>query len=434
MQSKAVWCVLASLAALVPVGLRLVATQWDRPKPVDPVMAKAGEVLFNHEWTKEDPLSPGGDGLGPVFNANSCVFCHSQGGTGGGGDLEANVTTYAVRSGPNMENVREGVVHKFGGETLADVNPALPATSQVTLDQLPRGTGTRLPGNALRLPRGTRVSQLNTPALFGAKQIDDLPESAIIANEKAQRLRFAMAPAGGTEYPVGRATRTGSGKIGRFGWKAQTASLGAFVRAACANELGLGNPSQAQPAPLNNPSYRPSGLDLTEEQCEQLTSFVASLSRPIEKTPDNAFEAEQATAGKRLFSSVGCADCHTPDVASVKGVYSDLLLHHMGADLEGGGSYYDTPLPAAPPLPTDPDPEGPATAAEWRTPPLWGVADSAPYMHDGRASTIEEAIKLHTGQGAASATRFGKLNALEQNHLVAFLKTLRAPTAPVGER
>ena len=64
---------------------------------------------------------------------------------------------------------------------------------------------------------------------------------------------------------------------------------------------------------------------------------------------------------------------------------------------------------------------------EWRTPPLWGVADSAPYLHDGRAATLEEAIKLHTGQGAASAARFNGLNQAQQLQLVAFLKTLRAP-------
>jgi CxxC motif-containing protein (DUF1111 family) len=419
------------LAALLPIGLRIVTMHSDRPAPVDPAMAKAGEELFNHDWTANDPLANGGDGLGPVFNAKSCVSCHNQeqGGTGGGGGLESNVTTYAVRIGTSGD-VREGVIHKFGGESLADVSPTLPnvTSTNLTLDQLPRGTGGMLPPNALRLPRGVRISQLNTPALFGAQLIDDLPESAILANEKAQHLRFAMAPAGGTSYPVGRATRTASGKIGRFGWKAQTPSLGAFVRAACANELGLGNPSQAQPVPLNNPTYRPASLDLTDGQCDQLTAFVASLGRPIEKTPESVADAEMSAAGKKLFASVGCADCHVPDVGNVSGLYSDLLLHHMGADLEGGGSYYDVPLPspAAPPS-DDPEPEGAATPAEWRTPPLWGVADSAPYMHDGRAATLEEAIRAHTGQGAPSATRFNKLSVLEQKQLVAFLKTLRAP-------
>ena len=64
----------------------------------------------------------------------------------------------------------------------------------------------------------------------------------------------------------------------------------------------------------------------------------------------------------------------------------------MGADLVGGGSYGEPPLP----LPDDSD-DGPAPS-EWRTPPLWGVADSAPYMHDGRAPTLADAVKLHGGQ------------------------------------
>jgi CxxC motif-containing protein (DUF1111 family) len=431
MQSKWLWCLAASVAAIAPVGVRVVTNLRNRPAPVDRAMAKAGEELFKHVWTANDPLSPSGDGLGPAFNANSCVFCHEQGGTGGGGDLNANVTTYGIRTGPNLENMREGVLHKQGGETLANLQPGLPALSgsDITLDQLPRVAGGVVKAGTLRLPRGVRVSQLNTPALFGAKLIDDLPESDIIANEKVQRVRFGLAPAGGTDYPVGRATRTASGKIGRFGWKAQTASLGAFVRAACANELGLGNPSQAQPTPLNNPTYRPAGLDLTEAQCDQLTAFVANLKRPVEQLPEDSAQAEQARSGKKLFASVGCAECHVPDVGNVKGLYSDLLLHHMGADLEGGGSYYDTPLPSVAAPPSESDPQGPATAAEWRTPPLWGVADSAPYMHDGRAETLEDAIRTHTGQGAASLNRFSKLSAAEQQQLVAFLKTLRAPKA-----
>ncbi len=426
MRSKPVWYALAALAALTPVGIRFVTAERSQPKPVDPVLAQAGEALFNHEWKKNDPLCPGGDGLGPVFNANSCVFCHNQGRTGGGGDAEQNVTTYGVR-GPDGK-VQEGVIHRFGGESLANVNPGLPdIRGGVTLDQLPRAG---VPGSAtaLRLPRGVRVSQLNTPALFGTKLIDDIPDSVIIANEKAQRVRFAMAPAGTADLPVGRAARTASGRVGKFGWKAQTASLGAFVRAACANELGLGNPSQGQPVPMNDRAYTAPGLDLTDQQCDQLTAFVAALPQPVERA-DGPAQAEQAAAGKKLFASVGCADCHVPDVGGVQGIYSDLLLHHMGADLEGGGSYYETPLP--PPVNPDPspDPDGAATAAEWRTPPLWGVADSAPYMHDGRAATLEDAIKLHTGQGTAAAGRFARLGEPERVQLVTFLKTLRAPAA-----
>jgi CxxC motif-containing protein (DUF1111 family) len=265
------------------------------------------------------------------------------------------------------------------------------------------------------------LSQRNTPALFGALLIDELPEREIIAGEKKQRLKTGLATAESETVPVGRALRLADGRIGRFGWKAQAASLADFVQAACANELGLGNPGQAQPSPLGRPTYQSPALDLTAEQCTQLTAFIASLARPAERLPEGA-GAEEAQRGKRLFQAIGCADCHTPNVGSVDGIYSDLLLHRMGAPLVGGGSYNEPPLE----LPNVPPDQGPL-ADEWRTPPLWGVADSAPYLHDGRAATLQEAIQLHGGQGARAAKRYAQLKPAEQVRLIAFLKTLRAP-------
>ena len=77
----------------------------------------------------------------------------------------------------------------------------------------------------------------------------------------------------------------------------------------------------------------------------------------------------------------------------------------------------------------DPDFDGGSTSpSEWRTPPLWGVADSAPYLHDGRAATLAEAIKLHAGQASSSANRFAGLSDVQQEELIAFLNTLRAPS------
>src|SRR5262245_63178646 len=85
----------------LPVVWRLLA--WER---VDPAMAQAGYELFHHEWKPGDSLSPGGDGLGPVFNATSCVACHNQGGSGGGGSLDNNVISFRVQKG--KEKPREG--------------------------------------------------------------------------------------------------------------------------------------------------------------------------------------------------------------------------------------------------------------------------------------------------------------------------------------
>jgi CxxC motif-containing protein (DUF1111 family) len=431
---------LVGFAALVPIGVRTLL----RPKPpqqeVDATMAQAGQVLFLHEWTPRDPLTAGGDGLGPVFNATSCVSCHHRGGIGGSGEAKHNVTMFTVQSGADGAKPRQGVVHifatKYYQETLAQVHPSLPAIAHPTLEQVVdyssgrnRSIGCSPPPptiarGVLRIPfvRGVDLSQRNTPALFGAKLIDELPEQAIIAGEKMERLKAGLATADSESVPSGRALRLADGRVGRFGWKAQTASLAEFVQAACANELGLGNPGQAQPRPLSRPSYQAPGADLTAEQCEQLTAFVASLPRPVERLPEAAGAAEEARSGKKLFRTIGCADCHTPDLGSVEGIYSDLLLHRMGAPLVGGGSYHEPP-PQLPDVPRGEEPR----ADEWRTPPLWGVADSAPYLHDGRAPTLQEAIRLHGGQAANAAQRFAKLNPAEQGQLLAFLKTLRAP-------
>jgi CxxC motif-containing protein (DUF1111 family) len=445
------WYLPVAILALASIGLRVLTWPAPRHHSADASMAQAGKMLFEHEFTPNDPLCPGGDGLGPVYNAKSCVACHRQGGLGGSGGIEHNVTTFTIRSENGRDNTmpKEGVVHADAvkyQETLADVHPALPRLSQPALASLVNLPGR--PGNQSRtpipvgvparrsmeivtgavnisritMPAGVHLSQRNTPALFGAKLIDEIPDRVLIAAARRQRLKWGLAPVEGVEAPVGRLLQVSEGRVGRFGWKGQSASLSDFVRAACANELGLGNPGQAQPRPLGNPSYQAPGLDLTDEQCNQLTAFVASLPRPVERLPDASASRAQAVSGKGLFHSIGCADCHTPDVANVTGVYSDLLLHRMGQELEGGGSYNDPP----PELPGQ-SPSESAQPSEWRTPPLWGVGDSAPYLHDGRAATLEEAIQFHGGQGARAAGRFAQLSPTEQSQLVAFLKTLQAP-------
>jgi CxxC motif-containing protein (DUF1111 family) len=417
------WYVLIGVVALAPAGVRVLTWEGFRRQALDPQMVQAGHTLFVHEWQPNDPLSGGGDGLGPVYNAKSCVECHHLPGPGGAGGLEHNVTTYTVSNG---RSTNIGVVHGYAvncpPETLALVNAQLPRVARPPLAMLVTVPGSE--SSRLSIPAGTVLSQRNTPALYGANLIDAIPDRVLIANEKKERLRWGLASEKSKDLPVGRAARLPDGRIGHFGWKAQSADLASFVQAACANELGLGNPGQAQPQPLSNMLYKSNGYDLTLEQCDQITSFVAFLPRPTERLPEDSRLNEEAENGKRLFHRIGCADCHMPNVDKVEGLYSDLLLHDMGMPLEGGSSYYIT-QPQAPTIPIVSS-DGPQPG-EWRTPPLWGVADSAPYLHDGRAPTLEVAIQQHGGQAQRSAQNFAQLSKEQQGKVIAFLKTLRAP-------
>lgn len=394
----------AALAA--PLTIKAFSSRVQPSQPLDVTTVDAGKQLFLHEFTPNDPLCKGGDGLGPVFNAKSCVACHKQGGVGGSGGLDANVQTYLARTivcGMRVTSQKSGLVHN------SSTRPEFRETPEVL--------------KAVNPNLDIHVTARKTPALFGARLIDEIPDSEILANERAQQLRYGLSVDAGERVPLGRAVRLAGGRFGRFGWKGQTASLSDFVQAACANELGLGNPNQEQARSFARVNYVAPGIDLTLEQCDQITTFVRSLPQPREFVAPDVSPSD-VDAGRSLFASVGCAQCHQKDVGQAKGIYSDLLLHDMGEVLSAGGSYADPPL-------TDPENfvAAPAKQSEWRTPPLWGVADSAPYMHDGRAATLVDAIKAHTGQGALSQQRFAQLESAEQTQLVLFLQSLRAPSA-----
>jgi CxxC motif-containing protein (DUF1111 family) len=276
-------------------------------------------------------------------------------------------------------------------------------------------------------------SQRNPTPLFGLGLIDSITDEAILALEKRQA----------KESPEthGRVSRLKDGRIGRLGWKGQTANVEDFVLNACAVEVGLEVPGHHQAMTPQAPKYRTEGLDLTSEECSALVSYVRSLPQPLERR--SAADTKHLDAGRASFAAVGCANCHTPNVGNVQGIYSDLLLHDMGQEMGDEGSYADntseddeplvpriTPNVAA----NDPRNRAPAprlrgaTRQEWKTPPLWGFRDSGPYLHDGRAQTLDEAVAMHGGQGAAAAQRYFQLTPREQLEVQAFLKSLVAPS------
>ena len=397
------------------------------PKTVTAEAAAQGGELFKHEWTANDPLT-GGDGIGPVFNARSCVECHSQGGPGGGGPVSKNVTVYGFVGDPHGLPL-SGVVHLKSvkpefQETLSLLRPGLPKAPSIPLAELVDKTRPR--------PTDIVITQRNTPPLFGDGLIDVISDDALIAHQREHSTAARIVGLNGAKDSKvkGRIARLADGRVGRFGWKLEFASLNDFVKAACANELGLSNPGRPQATPLGKLSYKPSGTDLTDAQCILMTDYIRGLPAPVQVIPNDPNEADLVKRGETLFNEVGCADCHSKNMGPVNNVYSDMLLHDMGVELESSTGYYGSIIPQ-PTVANDKFAvsEQP-TPGEWRTAPLWGVADSGPYLHDGRAQSLEEAIEAHGGEAIDISATFKKMAQQDRQAIVAFLKTMKAPPQP----
>lgn len=381
----------------------------------------AGRQLFEHEWTPHDVLAQG-DGLGPVFNAKSCVACHFQGGVGGGGALAHNAMAFEVL--PRFEDARllSGTVHAFSvrredRESTSKLRQLFPVHR---FPPPPPGSC-----NAQRPDFDpVRTESVQPTALFGAGWIDYISSKAIFYNQHKRTVGGIAKEIRGdfSDGPMGRVRILPDGRIGRFGWKAQFATLEEFVAAACANELGLGTPTTQQATPLGRATVGDPTPDLDARQFEQLVAFVKTLPKPIEALAADASQQAIRDRGKVVFSEIGCAVCHVPDLGGLNGVYSDFLLHILQDPLPSGGFDYGPQ-----PLPEHPRPDDVPAPEEWKTPPLWGVADSAPYFHDGASKTLEDAIRRHRGEGRLSSEAFARQDAEDRQALLLFLGSLRAP-------
>ncbi len=449
-----------------------------------------GKELFTREWLPGDKRSFAGNGLGPVHNARSCVSCHYQGAVGGAGSNGSNSTIVSafvtldlpMRSmfGVPVENEpNPQVPYKQPDRSkLAAIHPALRTEGSFIWHRFGNDRGLETwkadllknaepsffnPG-AVKLDDvyvALIQSQRNPPALFGAALIDGIPQQVLetVAAEQAKSggsasetpehlatdnsRKFVCFSSGRMPIPIaGRVLRLSDGRVGRFGLKSLVPTLREFTLIACATEMGLEVPGFHRSAPPWIKDYQAPGLDLSERQCESLVQFVASLPRPVIQTPETPQHASEMAAGRKLFSMIGCANCHRPKLGNVNDIYSDLLLHDMGQSLSGAGGYdtaidttpkagEETSLPVNGNFPAskkrDVIPKFGAGAREWRTPPLWGLRDSAPYLHDGRADTISDAIVQHDGEGLLAARAYARLTPAERMQVQQFLSSLVAP-------
>jgi CxxC motif-containing protein (DUF1111 family) len=337
------------------------------------------------------------DGLGPVFNDDACGACHAVGAVGGGG------TRVETRFG----RVTAGVF-----DPLPQLGGSLIQSQGIGFACAPRGSPcATFVGEVVPAEANVQAGRLTTP-LFGLGLVDAVPRATFDALVTAEARNDASTA--GRESLV--TDVSGKPALGKFGWKAAVPTIHQFSGDAYLNEMGVTNPDFPQEScPQGNcdllaanpvPALNDDGSDVTA-----FTDFITFLAPP----PAVKLTGE-ARAGQNEFSKLGCDQCHTPSlttgpsaVAALSNVtfapYSDFLLHDMGA--LGDGIQ-----------------QGAAGATEMRTAPLWGIGIRTTFLHDGRATTFDDAILAHAGQGAAAAAAFAAIPEARKRHLRAFLSAL----------
>lgn len=253
------------------------------------------------------------------------------------------------------------------------------------------------------------------PALFGRGWIEAVRAEAIEAGARAQGdhpevsgrvARVPLASATPAQRPFHDYDAGTDGLLGRFGLKARHPTIDDFVADAYLLDMGLTSPAR----PTEPEGDQRHGTDLPLSQIHAVADYVRLLRIPERAEPDRE--------GRATFTAIGCAACHTPSlptradypVPQLAGrdaeIYSDLLLHDMGDALADGVAEHD------------------ASEREWRTAPLIGLRHLRAYLHDGRADTLEEAIRAHAGEAAPTTARYEALTAPERTHLLTFLESL----------
>ena len=340
-----------------------------------------------------------GDGLGPTHNGTSCVECHQSVVTGGSSQVTEQRTGRLV-NGDFFESPGGSLIHSRA------THPSIVEHVDWQYD--------------------IRTFRLSTNTL-GNGFVE------CIANETLLAIRDRQPAAlRGTAIlvPVLEAQR--KARVGRFGWKAQHASLVSFSADAYLNEMGITNPLFPQENTSSGKfvgfGSRFDPLDEPEDDGVDVIAFADFIRST--KAPSRGQITDNVRAGEALFTQIGCATCHTPTIVTappgtrVNGgaftvhaalgskiihPYSDFLLHDVGT---GDG------------IPVLPTPEYAATANQMRTAPLWGLRTRNRLMHDGLAFTLQDAINRHAGQAAGVTASYKALGVADRNKLLEFLGSL----------
>ena len=365
--------------------------------PVEQERHQVADVLFDRTHVPMEGAP--GAGLGPRFNAASCVACHVRNGRGRPlmGESLVRVALPDGQAVPEFcRQVRDRAV--LGARPDAAVTVAWQVRDGLRRPVVELEAEPFLDLSERSVARSLRVA----PPLLGLGLLEAVPEAAILEHADP----YDRDGDGISDRPHWLEGPGGKQRLGRFGWKAISPSLQDQTAAALLNDMGLTSPG-----------------DIGRRELDLIAFYSQTLGAPRTALPATS---PLVRRGRELFGSLQCARCHVPQLATgrsaaaVAGVingqtiwpYTDLLLHDMGAGLDDGVA------------------EKGAPGREWRTAPLWGlglaqrVNASVGFLHDGRARSIEEAILSHGGEAAAARERFTALAPEQRRRLLGWLQQL----------
>ncbi len=372
--------------------------------------AAMGKALFERQWVQAPSSTQSDDGLGPIYDARSCSACHAGGGPG------RFVPTPIIGS---------GIVVRLGNaKGIPDPVYGFQLQTKALPGQLPEGApqlnwreqnGLRVPELVLGhlnfgpLAPATHAALRRAPSLYGIGLLARVPDKEILARIAIEKKYYALS-----SHTAWITDAAGERRLGRFGWKAVQSDLAGQVGSALSRDIGLsttaypdpwGECSAAETACRAGPhGAAPGQVEVPDTLRNLIVAYLDALPPPHPRA--------DIAGGRAVFVNIGCAACHamlhTADGRKVD-AFSDLLLHDMGPDLDDGIG------------------EGAARPREWRTAPLWGLAErlaDGGLLHDGRARSVAEAIRWHGGDARPTRARFDALTPDQRAALLSFVEGL----------
>jgi CxxC motif-containing protein (DUF1111 family) len=399
-------------------------------------LTESQHAFFEQSQIEFEGTEDTGDGLGPRFNLDSCLACHSQPVSGGSSPFENPEVAVATALGatntlPSFISL-DGPIREARFKTDANGSPdgLVHSLFVVSGREDAPGCDAVQEDFEAQVEANNIIFRIPTP-LFGAGLMEIISDRAIEGN----RLAFDAEKA---ELGIsGRANHSGNdGTITRFGWKAQIKSLLIFSGEAYNVEMGITNDNfQTERDENPNCQFAPEPNSVTNTDAENPPEILSAIEQfgifmrflaPATPSRDTPGGATSIASGRQTFSDVGCVLCHTPrlmtgntTIAALANkrvnLYSDLLLHNMGPGLADDIS------------------QGQAKGDEFRSAPLWGLGQRIFFLHDGRTTDLKFAIREHRSaanetyedsEANASVNLFDALSEQSKQNLLNFLRSL----------